>query len=82
MSSELSLLASPCFGVSALLNSDYIGVLDGQYLILLLTLQHSGMANTKIKQKFYLYYKMSRPALGSNPSPLLNEYLGARPLGV
>ena len=27
-----------------------IGVLDGQLLILLLMLQHSGMANTKIKK--------------------------------
>ena len=26
-----------------------IGVLDGQYLILLLMLQHSGMANTNIR---------------------------------
>ena len=26
-----------------------IGVLDGQYLILLLMLKHSGMANTNIK---------------------------------
>ena len=26
-----------------------IGVIDGQYLILLLMLKHSGMANTKIK---------------------------------
>ena len=29
-----------------------IGVLDGQYLILLLMLQHSGMANTKIKHSY------------------------------
>ena len=40
-----------------------IGVLDGQYLILLLMLKHSGMANTKIKNVVKFRYQRKVPKL-------------------
>ena len=48
-----------------------IGVLDSQLWILLLMLQHSGMANTKIK---YVFNKNNTSFCGVPPYSLLDRY--------